>query len=239
MGFWSRLSNWFSGMFGGAMNDLEDRNPDYVYENAIQQRLEKHKELKKAVANIVYLRNKVGEDLRSKEAALADAVAQLPIAVEEGQDDVALVLIQRKDELAAAIAGLQGELADVERQAEEAKAGLVTFQAEIEKLRREKEKVLAARANAQARIKVQETLSGLSVDADVVALDNVRRSTEKLKAEAEVGAELAGSDLDAKLKALRQKGATSAAQTQLDELKRQSAARKALAEGQAAGSKKL
>jgi phage shock protein A len=231
MGLWSRFTNWLSGVFGGAMSDLENSRPDAVYEAAIQARLEKHKELKQAVANIVYLRNKLGDDLKSKQKALDETLVQLPVAVEEGQDDVALVLIQKKDDLTAAIASLQGELAQVEKQAEEAKAGLVQFQGEIEKLRREKDQMLAARANAQARIKVQETLSGLSVDADVVALDNVRTSIKKLEAEADVGAELAGSDLDAKLRSLREKTATSAAKQQLEEMKRQAAARKAASEG--------
>jgi phage shock protein A len=240
MGLFSRFTNWLSGVFGGAMGDLENSRPDAVYEAAIQQRLEKHKELKQAVANIVYLRNKIGDDLRSKQKALDEVLAQLPVAVEDGQDDVALVLIQKKDDLTSSIAALQGDLAQVERQAEEAKAGLVQFQGEIEKLRREKEQMLAARANAQARIKVQETLSGLSVDADVVALENVRTSIKKLEAEADVGAELQGSDLDGKLRALREKTATSAAKQQLEEMKRQAAARKAASEGQGgAGGKTL
>ena len=53
------------------------------------------------------------------------------------------------------------------------------FQSEIEKLRREKDEMLAKVETAEARIKIQESLDGLSLDADVQALDNVRASIHK------------------------------------------------------------
>ena len=227
MGFFERLSNLWKGFLSLWVSNLENENPEVVYEAAINERVRKHKDLKKAVSNIVYLRNKLQEELVSKEKEFRDVNAQIPVAVEEGEDDVALVLIQKRDELAAAIENLSGELAKVEGQAEDAKAGLLAFQAEIEKLKRERDSMLAARANAQARIQIQESLSGLSTDADIAALDNVRQSIHKLRAEADVGAEIDGSSLDGKLKKIRERTASSTAKSQLEELKRQSAARKA------------
>jgi hypothetical protein len=53
-------------------------------------------------------------------------------------------------------------------------------------------------------VQIQETLSGLTTDADIAALDNVRTGIKKLQAEADVGAELEGSSLDAKLKKIEQ-----------------------------------
>jgi phage shock protein A len=51
--------------------------------------------------------------------------------------------------------------------------------------------MLAKMQSAQARIKVQEQLDGLSVDADVKALDNVREHIKTTIAEANLGSELA------------------------------------------------
>ena len=65
--------------------------------------------------------------------------------------------------------------------------------------------MIAAKANAEARIQIQETLSGLSTEADVQALDTVRTSIKKLKAEADVGAEVEGDGLDAKLAKIKAK----------------------------------
>lgn len=227
MGFFQRISNLWNGFLSLWVSDIESRNPEAVYEAAINERVRKHKELKKAVSGIVYLRNKIQGELEQKEKQLAEVSAQIPVAVEEGEDEVALVLIQKKDELTAAIAGLSGELTKVEAQAEDAKAGLMAFQGEIEKLKREKEQMLAAKSNAEARIQIQEALSGLSTDADIAALDGVRTSIHKLKAEADVNAEIEGTGLDAKLKKIRERTASSSASSQLEELKRQAAARKA------------
>jgi phage shock protein A len=231
MGFFSRVGNLWNGFWGLFISDMEANNAEAVYESAIEERIQKHRELKKAVSGIVYLRNKLSTELEQKQAALAEIQPQIPVAIEEGEDEAALVLIQKKDELNGAIAQIQAELEKVSAQAEDAKAGLVAFQGEIEKLKREKHEMLAKKANAEARIQIQETLDGLSTDADIRALENVREGIDKLQAEADVGAEVNDSDLDAKLDEIKSKTATASAQAQLDEMKKQMAAKKAAKEG--------
>lgn len=231
MGFFSRVGNLWKGFWGLFISDMEANNAEAVYESAIEERIQKHRELKKAVSGIVYLRNKLATELEQKQAALAEIQPQIPVAIEEGEDEAALVLIQKKDELNTAIAEIQTELEKVSAQADDAKAGLVAFQGEIEKLKREKHEMLAKKANAEARIQIQETLDGLSTDADIRALENVREGIDKLQAEADVGAELDDSNLDAKLDEIKAKTATASARSQLDEMKKQMAAQKAAKEG--------
>ena len=231
MGFFSRVGNLWKGFWGLFISDMEANNAEAVYESAIEERIQKHRELKKAVSGIVYLRNKLATELEQKQAALAEIQPQIPVAIEEGEDEAALVLIQKKDELNAAIAEIQTELEKVSGQADDAKAGLVAFQGEIEKLKREKHEMLAKKANAEARIQIQETLDGLSTDADIRALENVREGIDKLQAEADVGAEIDDSNLDAKLDEIKAKTATASARSQLEEMKKQMAAQKAAKEG--------
>lgn len=231
MGFFSRIGNLWNGFLSLFVSNLETNNAEAVYESAIEERIKRHRDLKKAVSGIVYLRNKLQGELEEKQKALSDITKQLPIAIEEGEDEAALVLIQKKDELTGQIAEIQIELEKVSAQAEEAKSGLVSFQGEIEKLKREKHEMLAKKANAEARIQIQESLDGLSTEADIRALDNVREGIHKLQAEAEVGSELAEGDLDAKLKEIRAKTATASAKSQLEEMKKQMAAQKAAQEG--------
>ncbi len=233
MGLFQRFVNFFSGLFGNGMSSLENSNPAAVYEAAIAERIRRHKDLKKAVSSIVYLRNKTNEELEAKEKELKEVASQIPIAVEEGEDEVALVLLQRQEGLTTSIASLKDELTKIETQAEEAKEALIQFQGEITKLQREKDEMLAKKATAEARIQIQESLSGFSVDADVQALENVRTSIHKLRAEADVGAEMGDASIDQKLKKIKEKAASVTAQGQLDELKLQMAARKAQADASA------
>jgi phage shock protein A len=214
MGFFDRLGNIWKGFVSLWISDIETRNPEAVYEAAIDERVKKHRELKKAVSGIVYLRNKLSTELETKERQLKEIMQQLPIAVQDGEDEVALVLIQKKDELTGQIESISAELTKV-----------------IGKLKREKETMLAKKANAEARIGIQETLDGLSTDADIKALDNVRTHIDKLQAEADIGTEIQGGSLDSKLAKIKEKAANSSARGQLEEMKKQMAARHASAEG--------
>ena len=226
MGFFDRLGQVWKGFLSLWISDIENRNPEAVYESAIDERIRKHGELKKAVSGIVYLRNKVQTELEQKEKEVKEINLQIPIAVEEGEDEAALVLIQKKEELDTSIAELRVELEKVSTQAEESKKGLLQFQGEIQKLKREKVEMLAKKANAEARIKIQETLEGLSTDADIKALENVRETIQKKVAEADVQGEIKGESLDDKLAKIRAKTANASARAQLEEMKKQMAAKR-------------
>ena len=87
MGFFSRVANVWKGFLGIFVSDLETNNAEAVYESAIDERIKKHRELKKAVSGIVYLRNKLQTELEEKTTALAEIQPQIPVAVEEGEDE--------------------------------------------------------------------------------------------------------------------------------------------------------
>ncbi|GDX82351.1 hypothetical protein LBMAG42_41620 [Deltaproteobacteria bacterium] len=242
MGFFERIGNLISGFFSNIVGTAEKSNPEVVYEAAINERIKRHAELKKAVSGIVYLRNKLEAEREQKTKELADVNAQLPVAIESGDDEVALLLLQKKNELEKALVEVTAGLEKVSAQAEDAKEGLMAFAGEIQKLKRERDEMLAKKATAEARIKIQASLDGLSTDADIKALENVREHIQKLHAEADVGQELKDSSLDTRLKAIKAKTGDSQARSQLDELKRLHAAKAAssaaVAEG-AAGKKTL
>ena len=97
--------------------------------------------------------------------------------------------------------------------------------------------MLAKKANAEARIQIQETLSGLSMDADIKALDNVREHIDRLHAEADVSTEIGDSSLNSKLDKIKAQAGTATARAQLEALKKARDSEKAGAT-EAAGVKK-
>lgn len=235
MGIFDRMANLWRGFLGLWISDMENKNPEMVYEAAIEERVRKHQELKKAVSGIIYLRQKTAAELEAKEKDLKQINMQIPQAVEDGEEDVALVLIQQKDELTRQVAELRSEMENIANKAEEAKRALIAFASEITKLKREKEEMLAKKASAQARIQIQETLDGLSTDADIRALEGVREHINKLQAEADVGSEIKEDSLDSKLAKIRAKASTSAARAQYEEMRKQVAARKSATATEGAG----
>ena len=115
------------------------------------------------------------------------------------------------------------DLESVRREADEAKTNLVRFREEIHSLAREKGRMLATLANANARRRLTEALEGLSVDADMRALDAVREHIARVATEGELDREIAGSDdgMRRRLRAIRDEARHEAARRELEELKQE------------------
>jgi phage shock protein A len=213
------LSIWISG--------VEKEHPEIAYENAINSMIEKYSRLKTATAAIIRRREEISDRLTKTSAELTQTEADLAAAVETNQDDLAVVLIQKKNQLTADLADSKAELDSAQKDAESAKTSLMGVQTEIRKLKGERDSMLAKMQSAQARLKIQEQIDGLSVDAEVKALDNVREHIRTTIAEANLGREMGDSSLDARLAALRNQAGDVQAKQQLAEMKAKRAAQQA------------
>jgi phage shock protein A len=226
-GLFGRLGNLWRGFLSIWISDVEKAHPEIAYENAINSMVEKYSRLKTATAAIIRRREDIGERLKKNQTDLSQVEADLNVAVETNQDDLAVVLIQKKNQLTADLADLKTELDSAQKDADSAKSSLIGVQNEIRKLKSERDSMLAKMQSAQARIRIQEQIDGLSVDADVKALDNVREHIKTTIAEANLGRELGDSSLDARLAALRNQAGDVQAKQQLAELKAKKAAQQA------------
>ncbi len=231
VGFFARLGNLWKGFLSLWISDVEKEHTEIDYENAINSLVEKYSRLKAATAAIIRRREDVSERFQQSNKDLAQTDAELGVALDTNQDDVAVILLQKKNQLTADVADLKSELDTAQKDAESAKTSLMAVQAEIRKLKAERDSMLARMQSAQARIKIQEQLDGLSVDAEVKALDNVREHIKNTIAQANLGKELSESSLDSKLAAVRAQVGEVQAKQQLAELKAKRAAAQA-AQGQ-------
>ena len=228
-GFFSRLANIWRGFLSLWISDVEKQHPEIAYQNAIDSMIAKYAQLKNATAAIIRRREDIDERVKKATAELAQTEAELNVAVETNQDDLAVILIQKKNQLTADLAELRSDAETAKSDADSAKASLIGVQSEIKKLKAERETMLARMQSAQARIRIQEQLDGLSVDAEVKALDNVREHIKTTIAEANLGKELSESSLDSRLQALRNQAGDVQAKQQLAELKAKKAAQQAAA----------
>jgi len=220
MRFLARMQNLIRGVLGQWLGRREQRNPEAVYEAAIQERLEQYAKLRQAAAGVLYARTKLSKEMQLKSAELTRVDKQLDITVDHDEDAAALALISRRDGLHVEVERLTGELSELTGEAETAKRNLIAFQQEIARLREEKVRMIARLANAQARLRLQETLNGLSTDADIRALEGVRDHINQLVAEVQVARDTSDTDIERRLGKIREAEADAAARAQLDELKR-------------------
>jgi phage shock protein A len=218
-GFVARLRDLVNGIFAVWIRDREAQSPDAVYERVIGERVRQYAELKRAVAGILYMRNKIEGEIRDRRSELARLHADIARAVDKNDDEVAVVLITQKDGLLQDLERSEKELDEVSAECEGAKANLVKFRAEIRNLEREKLRMLAALANARARKRIQEAFEGLSTEGEMRALESVRGEIERMKAESRIDVDM-DSGLEKRVRAIRDEAKLEAARRELDELKR-------------------
>ena len=222
-GMFRRMRSLFRGLFGSWVRGHEQERPEVVYEQAIAERVRQYRELKDAVAGILYMRNKLESEIAERRAEIARLHDDVRRAVRRGEEESSLALISHKQALFEDLERAEHELEQVRTQAEEAKTNLVRFREEIRSLVREKGRMLATLANARARRRLQSAIEGLSVDAEMDALENVREHISRVVMESEVNKEL-GEEGDAfrmKLRGFRDEARRESARAELESLKQE------------------
>lgn len=220
-GMVARMRSLLRGLFGSWVRDKERAEPEVVYEQAIAERVRQYRELKDAVAGILYMRNKLESEIGERRAEIARLHDDVRRAVRRGEEETSLSLIAHKQALFEELERAEQELEQIRIQADEAKTNLVRFREEIRALVREKGRMLATLANARARRRLQSAIEGLSVDAEMDALENVREHVTRMVMESEVNNEL-GEDGDAfrmKLRGFRDEARRESARAELESLR--------------------
>src|SRR5512142_1921019 len=111
-GLFSRMANLWRGFLSLWVSGIEQGHPEVAYENAINGMVEKYSMLKKATAAIIRRREDIEARLTAQKKELAATQGDLDAAVATSQDDLAMMLIQKKNQLGTEVAELDGELQD-------------------------------------------------------------------------------------------------------------------------------
>jgi phage shock protein A len=219
----NRLRSLFRGIFGSWVRDREQQAPEVVYEQAIGERVRQYRELKSAVAGILYMRNKIEGEITDRRAEIARLHDDVRRSVRRGEEETSLSLIAHKQALFEELERAEQELDHIRVQAEEAKTNLVRFREEIRSLVREKGRMLATLANARARRRLQAAIEGLSIDAEMDALENVREHISRVVLEGEVSKEIGdeGDEFRARLRGFRDEARREAARSELASLRQE------------------
>jgi phage shock protein A len=238
MGFLSRIFNLWKGFLSIFVGRMEEKHPEIAYENAINGMTEKYAKLKSAAAGLIKHRAKLEATIQKATKGHEDVSLQVQVAIDNGDDEVAMVLLEKQEELEAELSDAKSDLAQAAKDAESAKDSLRSVKSEIEKLKRERDKTVAKIKDAEARKHIQDQLEGLSVDDDLKALDNVREYAERVSAEVQIGDELREDSLEGKLDAIRKQTGSARAKSKLEALKAARAAKNSAANAEAEGTGK-
>jgi len=211
--------NLVMGMFGNAVGKAELESPEIVFDNAIKDQVERYSKARHAIASMVVTHNDIKARLLSNRKASAQASEALSIAIDEDDDESAVMLIQDKERLEDLINDLENDDEQASLSIEEAKDDLNELEKQIKQLRSERDFSVAKLAGAEARKSLQASMDGLSSDPNSVALDNVRKGIKTTVAEAELQSELKKNNIEKKLSKIQRKTGEATARKKLEEMK--------------------
>ena len=160
------------------------------------------------------LRNKTEAELTEKREKLEEVDAMLETALDDGDDESAVILLEQKN-LWKILLPIEADYANVETQAEESMDALNQYREEIKKLKKEKEEMIARDKVAATQSQIAEQLDGLSLDADIQALQNARDGIHQRIAQADVDRELRNNSIDNKLDKIKQRSGNTKAKNSL------------------------
>lgn len=172
----SKVSRWL---------DLAE-DPRETMDYAYQRQLEHLQDVKRGIVEVVTSRRR----LELQAAQLRDNTSRLDEqarrALAAGREDLARLALQRKHDALVQLQSLDPQIAELEDQQENLVTTEQRLTARVEAFRTQKEVIKAQYSAAEARVKIGESLTGLSQEmSDVgMAVDRAREKTETLQARA-------------------------------------------------------
>ncbi len=216
MGVFDRLGNVLKGAVSARLSNLEKNNPEAVFAAAQEEGINRLKALERALADLLARRDAARRALSERE----EESTQLGKALDPDREEEALQILAQRQALDVQITALRGDVELYESKLAEGRASHDEMKASITALKKERDELLVRKANAEARIRAQETLSGLSEDADVRALSNVREHIDRLARNADPGMlDSEGRSVRPTLAKLDAKTKEASARAQLDAMK--------------------
>ncbi len=160
MGFFSRLATFLRIRANAALDKAED--PGQVMDYSYSKQLEQLQQLRRSIADVVTNEKR----LEMQQSQLIERINKLDLqamqALQANREDLARMALQRKETLVVQINSYEQQLAQLKTQEEKLINMERTVSGRIDAFRTQKEMVKAQYSAAQAQVKINETLTGIS-----------------------------------------------------------------------------
>ncbi len=186
MGFFSRLLTFFRIRANAALDKAED--PGQVMDFSYQEQLKQLQNLKRSLADVV-TQQKL---LEGQQEAMLQRVnkydQQAMQALQGNREDLAREALQRKEALLPQLSAYEQQIAQLRAQGERLITMERTVSARVEQFRTQKEMVKAQYGAAQAQVKINEAVTGISQEMSEMNLAMQRAQDKVLSMQARANA---------------------------------------------------
>lgn len=219
MGVLSRFTTYVKSVFSSMLDRAED--PGVTLDYSYQKQLEQLQNLRRSIADVVTSEKRLELQKAQLTAQVGTYDDQARRALAMNREDLARLALERKQGIQAQLSGFDAQIDQLKSQQQKFLDMQERLQARVETFRNQKEMVKATYGAAQAQVKIQEAVTGISEEMSDVNLAVQRAQDKVLQMQArasaldeltsqgalpEIGAP--GSDsIDAQLQAMSSKSA--------------------------------
>lgn len=160
MGLLSRFSTFVKSKFSAMMDRAE--NPNETLDYSYNKQLEQLQNLRRSIADIVTNEKRLELQQAQVNTQIDKLDQQARAAVQQGRDDLARLAIERKTVLQQQISTFSTQIDQLKAQQEKFVDMERRLTSRVESFRTQKEMVKATYNAAQAQVKIQESVTGIS-----------------------------------------------------------------------------
>jgi phage shock protein A len=186
VGVLSRFTTYVKSVFSSILDRAED--PGMTLDYSYQKQLEQLQNLRRSIADVVTSQKRLElqkAQLTARMANYDDAARQ---ALQGGNEELARAALQRKQEVAAQMAGFDNQIEQMKAQQQKFVEMEQRLAAKVEAFRTQKEMVKTQYSAAQAQVRIQESVTGISEEMSDVNLAVERAQDKVLQMQARANA---------------------------------------------------
>ncbi len=182
MGIFSRISTFFKVRANAALDKAED--PGQVLDYSYSKQIEQLQQVKRSIADVVTAEKRLELQQSQLIEKSNQREQQAKQALAANREDLARMALQEKENALAMINGYEQQLAQLRDQKEKLLATQRNLTARVEACRTQKEMVKAQYSAAQAQVRINETLTGMSEEMSEVNMAMQRAQDKVLNMQA-------------------------------------------------------
>jgi phage shock protein A len=191
-----RFTRAIRGFFGRFLSGVEQRNPEILLENAVQDELENLKKLQVAAARTMAYEKMLANDAVTKQKTLAVKERQARELAGRGQREAAIEVVQQKQEAQASLTDIETRLEEARKNSQELEQAFRDQERRYNNVVRERAALMEEHQRSRALRTANEARSNISLSDSSRDLEKARQSIRQSSYEAEAIGELGTSETE-------------------------------------------
>jgi phage shock protein A len=189
------------GFFGRLLSGVEQRNPEILLENAVQDELNNLKKLQVAAARTMAYEKMLNNDAATKQKVVVAKERQARELATRGQREAAIEVVQQKQEAQTSLAEIEGRLEEARKNSEEMERAFREQERRYNDVVRERAALMEEHQRARALRTANEARSSVSLSDSSRDLERARQSIRQASYEAQAVGELGTSETERQIAA--------------------------------------